>query len=1185
MPRRNSELPPYTGFANHVDRSRRRIRIQLKTSAVLMVLAALIVTTAFAQIDRGTIKGSVTDPTGAIVPGAKIQVVQVSTNSTTESVTDSQGLYNLPNLPAATYRVTASQQGFKTAVREPVEVRPTVQVQVDFKLDVGAVSETVEVTSEAPILDVSTTNNATGLNTEQLHELPYVLAGTKRSITAFLQNLPGSNGGGTFNARANGAQAGNTEVFLDGARASEQISRGALEENGPMVEQVGDFNVVQNAFNAEYGGFGSWFTTATIKSGTNIVHGSVFDHFSNSIFNAKGYFPVKKTPLNQHEGGFTLGGPVVIPHIYNGRNKTFVFGSLGLFFSRVGAVGNLVTVPLTAFTQGDFRALSNAANTTPVIYDPATTQPNGTRTPFSCNGVLNVICPNRISPAAKQIIAFLPPPDPGFENSITNNFHARNAASWPYFNTYVPLVKIDQNISNAQKLSVMYTRQIRHRELWNGGLAPNSIWGAPQTDPLDYQTDQVANSWKLRINHDYVITNNVLNHFTYSADRYVNREANKTNGQGWDQKLGITGIPSDNGAFPAIAFSGGTGVSGNYGRAYTQNWYELNTGYNESLTWNRGQHNMKFGGEFGTTGINNLQTGNSPGSFTFSNFTTSSGSSLSGGNSFASFLLGQAFQVQARIPVETGIRFRRYAAFAQDEWRATPKLTVSYGLRWDYQPPYFEVNNKFSSLDPTLPNPGAGGRPGALAFAGGSYGKSFQAAWKKGFGPRVGLAYQLNDKTLVRGSTGIYYAQVANQPINGAAGTTITPFGYTALPTFASADNFSPIMDWTTQPFPQNFSHPPSKDPSFLNGQAITLMPRIGDRLPQIFSWTASIQRQLARNLSAEVSYLGNHSTHLAMPNNTSLINVVPIEKLSLGSVLLSSITSPAAVSAGFTQPFTGFANQLGANTVAQSLKPFPQYTAVNMDQALLPEGESKYNSLQIKATKRTANGWSGLVFLTWSKQITNSAVTGQVQYPLFHTFTIDPAVVPLVFSSSMTYELPFGAGRHFADVKSPLASRLISGWRVNGFVRYTSGAPLLITTNNNLGPLGYPGKLASFVPGVARKLVTNPRNFNPGTAATASRYLNASAFAAPAAFELGNTGTYLANLRGFTQKQESISFGKSTKLTEHSSFELTADFTNPFNFVRWSDPATNISSPSTFGAVTNAQAARAVQINGSISF
>jgi hypothetical protein len=253
------------------------------------------------------------------------------------------------------------------------------------------------------------------------------------------------------------------------------------------------------------------------------------------------------------------------------------------------------------------------------------------------------------------------------------------------------------------------------------------------------------------------------------------------------------------------------------------------------------------------------------------------------------------------------------------------------------------------------------------------------------------------------------------------------------------------------------------------------------------------------------------------------------------------------------------------------------------MDSAQLPEGISRYNSLQIKGTKRFSTGLSMLAFLTWSKSLTNSAVTGQVQYPPDRTVTLDPSVVPLVFSSSWTYELPFGTGRKFLGSSSPFVSRLVSGWRVNGFVRYTSGSALLITSANNLAPLGYTGKLADRVAGQSIHDASNPRDFNPFT----DRYLNRDAFAAPAAFSLGNTNGYLGYARGFTQKSESLSIGKTTKVSESTTFELSADITNPFNFVRWSDPsggALNITSGS-FGSVTSSQPSRSIQINGSFTF
>lgn len=1159
----------------------RRFFAKSIATALVALWLITLAPTLFAQTDRGTIKGQITDSTGAVIPDAAIKIIRIDTNSAIQVASDSQGLYDVPNLPPGNYRVEVAKDGFASAVSDPLDVEPTVQSQLNFSLQVGTVSQTVTVSATAPLLDVSTTNNVAGLTTQQVETLPLILANEKRSITQYYTNLPGSDGGGTFSARMNGAQAGQTEVFIDGGASSEQISRGSIEENGPSIEQVGQFSVVQNSFNAEYGGFGDWFTTVTIKSGTNALHGDLYDHWSNAVLNAKPYFSKGVVPLNQHEGGFTLGGPVVIPHLYDGRNKTFFFGSLDLFISRSGSAGSLITVPTQAMVGGDFRGLVDGNGNMIPIFDPATTQPDGkgsfVRQQISCNGVPNVICPNRITQAATVVGPYIPTPD--FPTQDINNFFDHKASTWPYFNTYVPLIKIDQDISSRQKLSVMYNDQIRHRLLWGNpgsGLGPHPTWGTKQTNPLDWITDQIADSWDLRVNHDFVITNNLLSHFTFSVNRYVNLGPNGTDAQGWDQKLGITGIPADNGAFPSVAFSGGTATPTNWGRAYEENWHETDTSYNENLTWNRGKHTLKFGGEFGTVGVNRFSTGGVEGSFTFSNFTTSQPDASqfgSWGSAFASFLLGDVYSTSTLIPVRYGLRLRRYALFAQDEWHPSSSLTVYYGLRWDYQPPFYEANNKMSSFQPNLTNPGAAGLKGALAFAGGTYGRSFQNAWHRGFAPRFGISYQLNDKTLVRGSAGIYYGTTADT-------TSISPLGFTSSPSFTSADNYDPIMNWNTQPFPQNFERPPSTDPSFANGLAITYNPITGDREPETLGWTFGIERQLAKDLSLDISYLGNHGIHLPLPATNSQIDYVPISDLSIGSLLLQPITSQAAINAGYTQPFPGFANQLGANTVAQALKPYPQYTAINMSAVNLPEGFSKYNSLQVKGTKRISSGLSALAFFTWSKQTTNAAASGQVQYPGYTNGTLDPGIVPLAFGLNWTYQLPFGPKAHFVRTSSGLVSRLVSGWQVNGFLNYTSGAALLITASNNLSPLGYPAKLANRVPGVPVYSTSDPRDFNPST----SKYLNPSAFVAPAAFALGNTNGYLGYARGFTQKSESLQIAKITQLTERTTFRLSADITNPFNFVRWSNPATNISS-ATFGTVTASSPPRSIQINADFSF
>jgi len=887
--------------------------------------------------------------------------------------------------------------------REPVEVRPSITVRVDFTLQPGQVTQSVMVSAEAPLLDVGTTNNSTGMQDNLVEEMPVIVAGTQRAITDYLQELPGYTSGGSFTPQASGSPSGDTETYIDGGPASEWgIARGGIGEVSPEIDQVGEFSVVQNAFNAEYGGFGSWFTNVVLKSGTNELHGSIYDHLGNSALNSKSYFETAVTPYRQNERGFTLGGPVGLPKIYNGRDKTFFFASLGLFFSRYGASGTPITVPTPAECSGDFRGLG--VN----IYDPVT------HDQFDYNGTPNVMDPHRITQAAQTICSYIPAPNVTGAG-INYNFHSLGAPTWPFFNTYTPLIKMDHSFSDKEKISVSYTDEIRDRLLSGNTVAFSKppAWGAKQTNPLDDWFDQIANSWKVRINVDSVIRPSLLNHVTLSADRYVNLGPNGTDGQGWDQTLGITGIPADNGSFPALSFSGGNQSPTGYGRAYEENWHEMRYTIDENLSWTRGKHSFKFGGEFGRNQEERFIKPGVAGSFTFSSTSTAASSSDTvNGSSFASFLLGAVDSASAYIPLEQDFLYYHTGLFAQDDWHITPQLTISYGIRWDYMPPFSEAHNYSTAFESDLTNPGAGNLMGALAYAGsgtGEYGKPFQDTWKKGFAPRLGLAYQLNKKTMVRASSGIYYANSGN----------VVPFldtaaaGYSANPGFASGDGgFTPLIYWNAQKFPQNFQTPPAINPSFLNGQAIEYIPQNGDRLPQTINWVLDIQREVANNLSLDVEYIGSHSTHLGLSGSASQLNYVNQSNLSQGFGLLA----PCAVVPTCTLPYANFPSQLGASaTVAQALKPYPQYTYVGTDAALLPEGKAHYNSLQVKLTKRMSYGLNGLAFFTWSKNMTDDAGAGSttyassfgsvLQYPGQNPVTIDPQNPAAIFGSSLSYQ------------------------------------------------------------------------------------------------------------------------------------------------------------------------------------
>ncbi len=1150
---------------------------KLCSVAWLMTAACIL----FAQTDRGSIEGTVKDPNGAIVPAAKVQVVNIDTNNKFDFSTNDVGYYLASSLPVGSYRVIVQKEGFRTIVREPILVSAQNNLGLDFTLQLGALTDTITVSGEAPLLDVSATANPTNLSAKFIDDLPMIIFGEKRNITDNLRFLPGdtsSNGAlnsgeaaESWSGRVNSAVQGSTEVFIDGAPSSEWgTRRGAVLENGPVVEQVQEYTVVANAFNAEYGGFGSWFTTVTMKSGTNTVHGKVYDYFGNDALNARNFFqgPVQ-TKLRQNEGGFQFGGPVYIPKVYDGRNKTFLFFGQGLYYARLGGTGGLQTIPTPDFRAGNFTGLLAANGTQIPIFDPESTQPDGNGSFVRTQFPGNIIPGNRISPVSAKIAALVPNPDrPG----ATNNWYNRTGA-FPYFNTFTSTAKLDHNVSTKQKISVTYQNQWRPRLINSNGWGnfANVVSGLPsEPDVLEGFQLQTVTSQTWRVNHDYIFSPNLINHVTAGVDRYVNPYTNTSVGKGWDTALGIKGMPQDLGAFPQLSFSGGTASPITMG--LTSNGLGAQTRYSisDSVTWTHGKHTMKFGFYHWRYNNNSRSQSNTAGSFSFSNQTTSQpdSSSLSNwGSSFASFLLGDVNSASTTLQSTTGYRFYSYSLFAQDDWRINSKLTLSYGLRWDVAPAPYEVNGQVSSFSPTVINPV--GVPGALVFGGngpGRTGNQFIKTWTRGFGPRLGFAYALNPKTIIRSSGGIYYS---DQAVSG--GYTA---GFTASPSFSGANPFTYVYNWGTAGFPQNYSRPPQLTPDFQNNQSITWLLAQGTRLPQILSWTIGIQRELANNLSLDVAYIGSHSTHLAAGSN---FNYVDQKYLSLGNLLLQTAGSPGAAAANVPVPFAGFTSY-SRNTVAQALMPYPQYTSVGTGAENDPVGSARFNSLQVKLTKRYSNGLTLLAFWTWMK---NMSTLQSVQYTPYRPITYSGDSPPSTFVLNASYDLPFGPRKKFLNSSNPAVVAVIGGWNLAGYVRYTDGSAMSFSASNNLSTLGYGAKFANYVAGVPIFGTTDPRSFDPAV----SRYFApAGAFVTPPLYQFGNTAPTLDWVRGFTQKAESVSMGKTFPIKERLRAEFRMDVNNPFNFVRWNNPNTSITSAN-YGQVTSAADGRKVQLYLTVEF
>jgi hypothetical protein len=1112
----------------------------------------------------------------------------VETNEVLKLSTNELGRYFAPNLPSGTYRVVATKEGFRTARLEGIQIQPQVSVRGDFRLEVGNVLESVQVTGQATLLDASTATVSTGVSTKYIDELPLIQIGNHRTILNAMQYLPGVTRNETTittwrnvpNFRLNGSAIGATQVYFDGAPGGVVGPTGSIGEGSPAVEAVGELEIVTNAFNAEYGRTGTWFTNVVFRSGTNQLHAKVFDFFDSSVMNARSFFQNIVPVMHQNEGGAYIGGPVYIPKIYDGRNRTFFYYGQQLFYNLQGADGTPLTLPTQAFRNGDFSQFVDGTGAQIPIFDPNTTRPDGNgsfiRDPFPGNR----IPASQLSSPSQKILALMPQPD--LPNAQINNFYSRTAAN-PKLNNFVETIKIDQTITDKQKLAFSYFDQ----------YFPTIITciGYGVSNPLEScQNPKSIHTRTPRVNYDYIIRPNLLNHFTIGADRYNNIYANATVGQGWNDKLGIRGLPFDIGSVPWVRFSGGTAspavISNQYNGLVPTGRYSVN----ENLAWVRGRHSLKFGATWGREYQNAKAYNNGNGVYIFNNQTTSQpnagGNFTRWGSSFASFLLGAPYTASTSSPLQTSVNLTYSAVFAQDEWRATPRLTVSYGLRWEFNPPVYEKYDRVSAFDATIPNPAAGGRLGALAFAGEGAGRtgfrSFADGWYKGVAPRLGLAYQLTPKTVVRASGGIYYSPSVS--VNS-----LPSYGYQAAPTFTSPDGFTPVFYWGTQSFP-SFPLPPFINPSFQNDQSITSISRASMmRAPQVLSWTFSIQRQLTADTVIDLTYLGSHSTHLSTSSNDLVTNsnVVNPQYLSLGSLLTQPINSPAAVAAGIQSPFPGFQNQFN-NSVAQALKPYPQY--VNITELWAPRYFARFNSLQVKVTKRYSSGLSLLAHYTWLKNLTNdddgpvgggSNMAGIYQNPLNPAgeVSVSSDGRPHTFVASGSYDLPFGQGKRFLN-KSRALGYVVGGWGIAGFWTVASGNPLSVIVGNNLTALGYPGKRADYVGGSPVHMVTSSGSFDW----TKDRFLNPAAFTTPPSYGFGNTARVLDWSRGWTYKSESLSLRKEMKVLEKYTMLARLEAQNPFNFHRWGDPITNLSDAN-FGRVTTVAPGRTLQVYLGLEF
>ncbi|MGI8992454.1 MAG: TonB-dependent receptor domain-containing protein [Bryobacteraceae bacterium] len=1113
---------------------------------LVCALAVLCGSGAFGQGVTGAITGVITDPQEAVIAGAIVTARNVATGLTTQSTSNSSGVYNLPSLPIGTYELKVEAPGFKTYTAQKVEIDVANTVRVDPKLEVGSVGESVTVDAQAPMLQTESSTVGTEVTRKMLNDLPFQLTGASRDPTAFIRLTPGASGG-AFGANIAGGRQFASEVLVDGVPVAYNAATNTPDQDHPTYDSVAEFKVQAVIPPAEYGRTSSGVVSMVTRSGTNELHGDVLLLLRNNVLDSRRYNARIADITRQAEFTGSVGGPVVLPKIFNGRNRTFFFGTYTGFRRANVPQGVTGTVGTDRERNGDFSDISQP------IYDPLTADVNGNRQQFPGN----IIPPSRIGNFAKAVNAVIPGPNaPGLSNNYLGGTPATQNED--HF-----LIKIDHQISDKNKFSGN-VRYENNRRTFSRGPLPQVSDGF----------QDAPNSRNVVLSDDYIIRPNLVNRAQAGFTRFMNPTASS-------QNIGLKVPGAFSAGFPSVTFSSGgyTTIANTDFRFEADNNYDVQ----DAISWTKGSHNFKFGARADEFQFNFIPRGNEAGTYGFSPFATSQPGVNGTGNAYASFILGAVNNASLSKGTPYALRSQYFGLYAQDDWKATRKLTVNYGLRWEIQVPWYEAAGRLSQFDPTVPNPGAGGLPGAIVFAGSGPGRiggrGFQKTYLGGVGPRVGLAYQVGANTVVRAGYAVMYAPIIGNNINQQginASINVTSQNGGITPVFYIDRGFPPGL---VQP-------PPLITPTIANNQSTaTSEDRRGGsgRLAQTQQWQLNVEHTF-KSILFEGSYAGTVAHHIG--NNALVqINQLNPKYLALGSLLTKSIADPSVQAAGYGLPYPGF-----TGTLAQSLRPYPQYQGITDQDS--PTGNSSYHAFLFKSEKRFAFGLQFLVAYTYSKALTdiafdvnNAALSApQDQYNRRVQKGFATTDVPQRLILSYSYELPWGKGKPFLN--SGWTSRILGGFLVSGIHTYQSGSVIRITTPNGL-PL-FNGQLEpNRVLGVPIRIGPDRGGFQPFNSLSGQKgdlYLNANAFQVPPPYTLGTLSYFLPDVRNFPVENEDLSIVKKQYFRETKSFELRVDFFNAFNRRILSGLVTDLSNPN-FGRYTGQNNPRQVQLGFRVDF
>lgn len=1132
-------------------------------------LALLSAKVLYGQANAG-LTGTVTDPTGAIVSGASVTITDQGTGQQNHTTTSSAGTYAVTGLTPGVYSVTVEATGFKKQVQNSVNVEVSTNATVNIGLATGATSETVEVTADPIALNTTQPQLGSTVEPAVVAALPNEVAGRGRQIDALQFLAPGTTGS-TFSHRISGGVDFEQEIVYNGIPAPQPETEGYTTNFNPPYEMVQEFRVERSTFSAQFG-LGQGALTYQMASGTNSYHGDLFEINRNSFFDSVGFFNGpswggSNTPPTDHENnyGFTVGGPIWIPKVYNGRDRTW--GHYSQEWYKQNSENTAVsTVPTALEKTGNFTDFVNGSTGALIpIYDPLTGQQ------FVYNGQLNVIPPSRISPNSAVLIPFIPNPDrpgSGIGGLDSNKSYA------PFINPHIQHVwgfTIDQRLNAKQAL---------HYSQWRNSFSNYSFDNNPLViapNPLNSMKYEPALGSGFMLTYDNTLSSNLVMTAGFGWLGEINDQYNQTKYDFPAVQGGV--IP------PYIVWDGQHTLTkwGTQGAWLQSINRKLGIAIVNNYLWTKGRNTFNIGLEFRRAYQDDNEEQTAGGQFSFSQRTTSVPNPTDPnfgiyGSSFASFLLGIPDQANRSNSQELRLRNVDISPYIQDDIKLNPKLTVNLGLRWDIQVPFTENHNLIVFLNPTTANPAADGIPGAATQFGNCTGcAGYTRAdihWGH-IGPRLGFAYQLNDKTVVQAGFSIAF-------LNGGAyeyGTSKVAVNYGNLLTgsftrLSTGTNQSSYGSWDSTQLPNPQATPFS--PGLGLGTQIDAFSKNDGFAPYSQQWNINVQRRVPYDIFVTAAWVGNRVIHL--PSQLNKPGQLNPSYLSLGSQLGLSFADGSAQAAGFTTPYTAFVSNFGGSaTVAQALGPFPQYSYIfNNFEGF---GTTYYEGMQVEVEKRFTNGLSFLAGYTLSRLMDNTSsgfssfTSGGInKYNQRPEWTISGADEPNTFKASGTYELPIGPGKTYFN-NHGFTGQLLGGWQVGWILDYEAGEPLCDCNNGRIGENGTPFpngfNRPNRVPSVSLSTASynRARDYFVGKASVAQMFNPAGFALTPTQYVLGDAQRNYPQLRGPAFYNENLNVRKRFYFTERFKGILQVDYFNAFNRTQFQTPDPN-ASDGTFGQV-----------------